>query len=221
MPTILITGANRGIGKRLAELYDDDGWTVIAACRNPDAVSDVPGEKIALDVGDGESIAAAAIALSGRPIDVLWNNAGVYLDKGVPLDGMDWNAWADTFWVNTISPLRLCQALRANVAASDQKVMAFTTSKMGSIALNSGGAYAYRSSKTALNMAVDCLSKDVQGEEIKTVVMHPGWVRTDMGGGGADLDTDASASGMKAVVDGMADAPTGRFMNYDGAELPW
>jgi NAD(P)-dependent dehydrogenase (short-subunit alcohol dehydrogenase family) len=219
MPTILITGANRGIGKRLAELYDADGWGVISACRDPASAS--VGEALALDVANGESIAAAAIALSGRPIDVLWNNAGVYLDKGMPLDAMDWDAWAETMWVNTISPLRLCQALRANVAASDLKVMAFTTSKMGSITLNSGGAYAYRSSKTALNMAVDCLSKDVAGEGIKTVAMHPGWVRTDMGGSAADLDTDTSASGMKAVVDGMSDAPTGRFMNYDGSELPW
>lgn len=220
MPTILITGTSRGIGKRLAELYAAEGWDLIAAIRDPDGY-DGPGEKLALDVSNGDSVAAAANALSGRPIDVLWNNAGVYLDKGVPLSDMDWDVWEESFRVNTIAPLRLCQALMENVAASDRKTMAFTTSKMASIALLSGGAYAYRSSKTALNMAVAVLTKDVASRGIRTVLLHPGWVRTDMGGASADIDTDTSASGMKSVVDGLTDARSGHFLNYDGTEYPW
>ncbi|MDF1748450.1 MAG: SDR family oxidoreductase [Alphaproteobacteria bacterium] len=220
MPTILITGSNRGIGKRLAELYDAEGWTVIAACRDP-AASAAPGEKLALDVGDSDSVAAAAQTLAGREIDVLWNNAGVYLDKNMPLSKMDWDAWAQTFWINSIAPIRLCETLRANVAASKRKTFAFTTSKMGSIALNSGGGYAYRSSKAALNMAISCLTQDVTAQGIKTVMLHPGWVQTDMGGSGADIDTNTSASGMKSVVDGLTEAQSGQFRNYDGKELPW
>ncbi len=220
MPSILITGANRGIGKRLAELYDADGWTVIAASRDP-ANCNAPGEKIALDVTDDTSVAAAAEALSGRPIDVLWNNAGVYLDKNVPLDRLDLDKWEETFRVNTIGPMRLVRALMDNVARSDRKTLAFTTSKMGSISLLSSGAYAYRSSKTALNMAVAVLTKDVAPQGIKTVLLHPGWVRTDMGGGGADIDTDASAAGMKSVVDAHDMAQSGKFLNFDGREFSW
>lgn len=220
MPSILITGANRGIGKRLAELYDADGWTVFAASRDP-ARCDAPGEKIALDVTDDASVAAAAQSLSGRPVDVLWNNAGVYLDKNMTLDQLDLEKWEETFRVNTIGPIRLARALMDNVAKSDLKTLAFTTSRMGSISLLSRGAYAYRSSKTALNMAVAVLTKDVAPLGLKTVLLHPGWVRTDMGGGSADIDTDASASGMKTVVDTLDMSRSGKFLNYDGMEFSW
>ncbi|WP_421880707.1 SDR family oxidoreductase [Pacificispira sp.] len=220
MPTILITGANRGIGKRLAELHDADGWSVIAASRDP-ANCNAPGEKIALDVTDDASVAAAAEALSGRPIDVLWNNAGVYLDKNVPLNDLDLEKWEETFRVNTIGPIRLARALMDNVARSDRKVLAFTTSRMGSIAQLSSGAYAYRSSKTALNMAVSVLTKDVAPQGIKTVLLHPGWVQTDMGGGAADIDADTSAAGMKSIVEELDPSQSGKFLNYDGKEFPW
>ncbi len=130
-------------------------------------------------------------------------------------------AWLETFRINTIAPILLCRALLENVAASTQRKLAFTTSKMGSVALNSGGAYAYRSSKSALNMAVSSLAKELAPRDIRTVVMHPGWVRTDMGGDEADIDTNQSAGGMKAVVDGLGAGQTGQFFNYDGKELPW
>ena len=220
MPTILITGSNRGIGKRLAELYDAEGWTVIAACRNPNS-ADLVGEPLTLDVADEASVAAAAKSLAGRPIDVLWNNAGVYLDKGQMLMDLSAQEWLETFRINTIAPILLCRALLENVAASTQRKLTFTTSKMGSVALNSGGAYAYRSSKSALNMAVSSLAKELAPRDIRTVVMHPGWVRTDMGGTGADIDTNQSAGGMKAVVDGLGAGQTGQFFNYDGKALPW
>lgn len=220
MPTLLLTGANRGIGKRLAELYAEDGWDVIAAVRSPDTY-DGPGDALPLDVTDAESIDAVANTLSGRPIDVLWNNAGVYLDKNVPLSQLNSDAWEETFRVNTIAPIMLARALMNNVLASDERKMAFTSSKMGSIGLVGSGAYAYRSSKTALNMAVALLNQEVGGRGGKTVLLHPGWVRTDMGGPSADIDTDTSAGGMKSVVDGLSDAQSGSFMNYDGKEFPW
>lgn len=220
MPTILITGSNRGIGKRLVELFDADGWDVIAASRDP-ASAGGPGEKLALDVTDSDSIARAAASLKGRAIDVLWNNAGVYLDKGMGYADMDPALWAQTFHANTIAPIEVCKALISNVAASDRKVLAFTTSRMASLALNSGGGYAYRASKAALNMAVSCLTKEVADLGVRTVLLHPGWVQTDMGGASADINTDTSASGMKAVVTGLSAAQSGHFLNYDGTEIPW
>lgn len=220
MPSILITGANRGIGATLAAVYAQDGFEVIAACRDPASYTG-PGEAKMVDVRDGASIAALKADLAGRPIDILWNNAGVYLDKDMPLDRMDWQAWEETFRVNTIAPLRLCDALMENVQASTKKILAFTTSRMGSITRLSSGSYAYRSSKTALNMAVCVLTKDVAPRGIKTVMLHPGWVRTDMGTRAADIDTLTSASGMKAVVDRLTADQSGAFLNFDGARIPW
>ena len=124
MPTILITGANRGIGHRLTELYHKDGWDVIAACRNPSS-ADLVGEPLTLDVADEASVAAAAKSLAGRPIDVLWNNAGVYLDKGQMLMDLSAQEWLETFRINTIAPILLCRALLENVAASTQRKLAF------------------------------------------------------------------------------------------------
>jgi len=115
--------------------------------------------------------------------------------------------------------VHLASLLRNNVAASSHKTMAFTSSNMGSIANNKGGSYLYRSSKSALNMAVDCLSKELAPSGVKTVLFHPGWVITEMGGEDADIDTTTSAIGMKKVVDGLSQS--GTFVNYDGRPLPW
>lgn len=220
MPTILITGASRGIGADLATLYDADGYDVIATCRDPSMYSG-PGTVVALEASDGASIAALKASLGSKPIDILWNNAGVYLDRNMPLEEMDWAAWEETFRINTIAPIRIADALMENVRASEKRIMAFTTSRMGSIARLSSGSYAYRSSKTALNMAVSVLTKDVASVGISTVMLHPGWVRTDMGTSAADIDTQTSAAGMKAVVDGLTPEKSGVFLNYDGSPLPW
>lgn len=225
MPTILITGANRGIGYSLARTYLDDGWTVLAACRNPQMLDLAGAEPLALDVTDDASISHVVRALDGRPIDVLWNNAGVYLDKNKGLGEFAWGDWTRTFEVNTIAPVRLAYALAGNVAASERRVMAFTTSRLGSITLATGGAYAYRSSKAALNMAVKCLSLDLMDQGVSCVLTHPGWVRTDMGGEGGDIDVATSADGMKAVIDRVRPATqadfNGKFFNYDGTGFPW
>ena len=224
MPTILITGANRGIGRALADHYQRDGWRVIAACRTPAAASDLPADAVhALDVTDETSIRALAETLEGVAIDILWNNAGVYLDKGTDLAALDAARWAETFAVNTIAPLRVSTALAGHVAASDRKTIAFTSSRMGSIGDLGGAAnaYAYRSSKAALNMAGALLANDLRPKGVRTVMLHPGWVRTDMGSEAADISTDESAAGMKQVVDGLTDEQSGGFFNYDGKEWPW
>lgn len=220
MPTILITGANRGIGRSLVDAYLADGWSVIAACRDPQTAPEGT-RPLALEVGDEASIDQAVDSLDGEPLDVLWNNAGIYVDKGRGVGENSFADWEHSFRINTAGPVRIASLLRDNVAASTHKTMAFTTSNMGSITNNSGGSYLYRSSKSALNMAVDCLTKELAPAGIKTVLLHPGWVITDMGGGEADIETTTSANGMKAVVDGLDQSRSGAFLNYDGRPLPW
>lgn len=224
MPTVLITGANRGIGLELARAYAADGWDVIGTCRKPDAASELKAvgavEIVALDVTDAASVAALGKTLQGRKIDLLLNNAGVNYRNGT-LAEIDYDLWAKTMDANVFGPMRVCNALTENVLASGRKQMAFISSKMGSIAECTGGAYMYRSSKTALNMAVKCLSLEFAGKGLTAVMFHPGHVRTDMGGASAPVLPTESAAGIKAVLDGVSPSDNGRFFNYDGTELPW
>lgn len=225
MPTLLLTGANRGIGMALAETYIADGWDVIGTCRNIQETNNEAVDWMQLDITKENSIASLKSDLGDKPIDVLWNNAGVFLDKGKNLTTITTDEWLKSFEVNTIAPLKLANALLANVAASDRKAMAFTSSKMASLTRNSGGAYAYRSSKTALNMAVNCFSQEVAEMKVSCVMLHPGWVRTEMGGSSADIDAATSAKGMKCVVDPINPSVqqnyNGLFFNYDGSPIPW
>ena len=200
MPTVLITGANRGIGKALAEAYQARGWSVLTTART--GVEALPGQGFPLEVTDPASVAALVKALDGRPIDLLWNNAGVYLDKGKGLADLD-------------------EALADNVAASEHKKMAFISSQMGSIARSGTGAYAYRMSKAALNMGVSLLAKEWRPRGIACAILHPGWVRTDMGGSGADISTDQSVAGLTAVMDRFTLADSGTFLSYNGDPFPW
>jgi len=219
MPTVLITGANRGIGLEFARQYTSDGWTVIAAVRRPDessAQEQMGVELLPLDAANSASVNALAGRLEGRPIDILISNAGVYPHA------LDANEWAEAFATNCIGPTLLAQALRANVAASSQRKMVAITSRMGSIAENSsGGAIAYRSSKAALNAAWHSLALDLRRDRIAAAVLHPGWVQTDMGGPGASITPQTSVSGLRHVIAGLSPERSGGFFNYDGEELPW
>ncbi|MBY4677311.1 SDR family oxidoreductase [Marinobacterium arenosum] len=225
MPTILITGANRGIGQALAHSYLRDGWRVLATRRGPDSALPDGVEPLPLDVGDGDSIAALKAQLAGEPIDLLWNNAGVYLDKNLSLAQLSDRDWLRTFQINSIAPIRIAEALAENVAASQRKVMAFTTSKMGSLAGNGAGAYAYRASKTALNMAVRCFANDYRAAGISCLLLHPGHVQTDMGGPQGAIDVATSVAGMRTLVDRVTPAVqaqfSGGFFDYDGSPIPW
>jgi NAD(P)-dependent dehydrogenase (short-subunit alcohol dehydrogenase family) len=228
--TILITGANRGIGLELTGQFAEDGWQVIACCRNPAEAAELqalsgthPAIEIhALDVTDYEQMAALANQLADRAIDVLLSNAGIYGSKGVGFGGVDAREWRQVLEVNTIAPLMLVQAFVEQVAASEQKLVAVISSKVGSIADNSsGGSYVYRSSKTAVNQVVKCLSIDLAERGIAAISLHPGWVQTEMGGPNAEISTDESVSGLKDILQSAGAAQNGQFIEFNGDHIPW
>jgi NAD(P)-dependent dehydrogenase (short-subunit alcohol dehydrogenase family) len=221
MPTVLITGASRGIGREFARQYEAGGWRVIATCRDPSKF-DLEGEVYPLDVTDAESVAALHKELQGENIDLLINNAGMYGPRGLEFGNLDYQAWEEVLRTNLLGPIRMAETFAHHLARSEMKKMVFISSKVGSIADNrSGGAYIYRSSKTALNMAVKSLSLDLSDKGVICILLHPGWVKTDMGGASALIDAATSVSGMRAIIDRASAAENGRFFNYDGSELPW
>ena len=227
MPSVLITGANRGLGLEFTRQYASDGWRVFAACRDPAGARDlaaVEGDVSAetLDVNDGPQVAALANKLSGQPIGVLINNAGIYGPKDVTRDTVVYDAWGQVFRTNAMSPLAVSAAFAANVAQGGQKKIITLSSIMGSIAENdSSGDFIYRSSKAAVNAVMKSLARDLKSEGITVAVLHPGWVRTDMGGPDAAIEAPESVTGMRAVIAGLKESDSGRFLNYDGTEIPW
>ena len=232
MHTTLITGANRGIGLEFVRQYAADGWRVLACIRHPekaDALSKLaehyPGlvQIHSLDVADHGQIERLAKTLANESIDLLINNAGIYPDADSKGFGhTNYEDWAQAFRVNTMAPLKMAEAFVVQVARSRLKIIASITSMMGSIDDNtSGGSYLYRSSKAALNMVTRSLSLDIKREGITAVVLHPGWVQTDMGGSNALITTEQSVSGMRKVIGKLSLADSGKFFNYDRRELPW
>ncbi len=226
MPTLLITGANRGIGLALVQSFARDGWKIHACCRNLEKAKDlkaVSGDitRHKLDVTDNLKVESLARELADEPIDVLVNNAGVYNTRE-GFGTTEYEAWADMLAVNTLSPLRVVEHFADLVAASDRKVIANMSSRLGSIsAAEKGGSYPYRTSKCALNMVTKLLSIDLADRGITTIAMHPGWVQTDMGGDAADITVDQSVRGLRALLDRIGQDDNGGFFNYDGTALPW
>ncbi len=229
-PTILITGANRGIGLELTEKFTEAGWQVLASCRNPADAGQLQAlserglaiELHALDVTDYAQMAALSDQLANRPIDILLSNAGIYGSKGAGFGEVDAEEWRQVLEVNTIAPLMLVQAFVEQVAASQQKLVAVISSKVGSIADNSsGGSYVYRSSKTAVNQVVKSLSIDLAGRDISVICLHPGWVQTEMGGPNAEIGTDESVSGLKGILQSAGRAQSGQFIEFNGDSIPW
>jgi len=227
MPTVLVTGANRGLGLELARQYASAGWRVHAACREPAAAEPLRalGGGVAvhrLDVTAPDQVQALATALAGEAIDLLINNAGAAASEHTSLGDMNYAAWEDLIRVNVMGPFRVAEAFAAHVARSERRVMLFLSSRAGSITDNlSGGRYIYRSSKAALNAVVKSLAIDLQAKRVICAAVHPGWVRTDMGGAGAPIEASASVAALRALVDRLEPHHNGRFLNYDGQELRW
>lgn len=224
MTTVLITGANRGIGLELARQYAADGATVIGCCRKPDSASDLKalGAQVEqLDVASTESVKALKDRLGDLPIDILINNAGVGGGDRQSFSDMDYEGWADCLNINTMGPFRMISTFARNVGASDEKKIITISSFMGSIGRKGQGAYVYRSSKAAVNMVATLAGTQLAQYGVISVPMHPGWVRTDMGGSDASLSVKESASGIRSVIAGLTLEKSAHFWNYDGEELPW
>lgn len=229
--TVFITGANRGIGLSLTELYLKQGHQVHATSRSLENSSEL--QTLAshysnlvlheLDVTHYEQVALLADKLPPA-IDLLINNAGYYgPPKGYGFGNTDVEEWRKVFEVNTIAPLKLVEHCYPRLQQGKIKKIACISSKVGgSMTENtSGGGYIYRSSKAALNSVVKSLSNDLTPEGFTVLALHPGWVKTAMGGPNALIDTQTSAQGLANVIELSTPQLSGRFINYDGTELPW
>ena len=225
MRTLLVTGANRGIGLALLRTFAADAWRIHACCRQPDKAKDlkaVAGDIRVhrLDVTDGLRVAGLARELADEPVDILINNAGVYGPR-TGFGETDYDDWSKVLAVNTLAPLRLVERFVEHVGRSGRKLIVNVSSRMGSVSQNAGGAYVYRSSKAALNSVTKGLAADLAERGITVVAVHPGWVQTDMGGAEADISAEESAGGLRRVIDGLTPEDSGRFLNHDGTEIPW
>jgi NAD(P)-dependent dehydrogenase (short-subunit alcohol dehydrogenase family) len=223
-PTVLITGANRGIGLEYARQFAARGYKVIGTARDPaDAkeLAAVADRVEPLDVTDAASVAALAARLNGAAIDILVNNAGVFDRKDVSVDRVDFAMMEQTLAVNTLGPLRVTQALLPNLRAGKRRTIVNMSSQLGSIELSNGRWYAYRASKAALNQVNKTLSAELAPEGFTSVVLHPGWVRTDLGGADATYSTQESVGGLIAVIEKLGPADSGRFYDFEGTRIPW
>jgi NAD(P)-dependent dehydrogenase (short-subunit alcohol dehydrogenase family) len=231
MARILVTGANRGIGLALVETYAARGDHVIATARDPstvEALAAVVGqypdlvEVHALEVTDPTSIAALAARLDDRALDVLINNAGTIGPTRQSSLDMDWNGWLDAFRVNALAPLAVSQALLPALRRGEQpKIMTVSTAMASMAASRASDRVAYRSSKAALNKAMQCLAIDLRDEGIAVAVCHPGWVKTDMGGTNADITPEMSATGITRLVDQMSIGAPFALNLWDGRTMSW
>ena len=228
---ILVTGANRGIGLEMVKVAVKKQWRVMACCRNPheaDKLTEVARISAGLvsvhtlDISDKAQIQALAYELRGETIDILVNNAGVYGSMNHQFGNVDEHDWLNTFRVNTIGPLNMAEAFVENVSRSQNKLIATVSSKMASMSDNgSGGSYIYRSSKAALNAVIKSMSIDLAPRNICCVLLHPGWVKTDMGGPYAEISTRESVNQIFHTLEHCRMEDAGKFFDIDGSVIDW
>jgi NAD(P)-dependent dehydrogenase (short-subunit alcohol dehydrogenase family) len=224
---VLITGANRGLGLEFVKQYAMDNYEVIACTRRLNKKDDLHKLQTSyknisiysLDVQNFPSIDQLAKTIK-LPIDILINNAGVYPNSAI--DDINYDVWLDAFKINTLAAFKMTIAFLPHLKKGNLKKVASLTSKMGSIDDNSGGGeYLYRSSKTALNMVMKSLAIDLKPYDLALITLHPGWVRTEMGGPNGLIDADESVAGMKRQIDKLSVKTSGQFIAYDGKKIPW
>ncbi len=229
--TVFITGCSRGLGLEFVRQYLRAGWRVFASCRDPSSAPALTAlvqahasqaELLELDVTDSDQVSELTRHFGNIALDVLINNAGIDAQLRGRFGATDVSSWLDTLRVNAIAPLKIMEALVDAVARSELKLMVNITSRLGSIDNNlTGGSYVYRSSKAALNAVVKSAAIDLKLRGICVVALHPGWVRTDMGGSEAPLSAAASVTQMRCLIRGLGLDHSGRFLGPEGEALGW
>lgn len=231
MTTVLITGANRGIGLALTRQYAGDGAGVIACCRDPARANSLrelaesPDGRIRimpLDVVDEDAIASLKRALGDQPIDILINNAGISVPSARSADRIDTEIWMTTLRVNALAPMLIAFALRDNLRRSNEKKLVAISSISGSTSTAGGGSYAYRASKAALNNGMRGLSRDWAADGILVGILNPGWVQTDMvDGQTAYISAEECARGLIRRIAELSPVTSGVFQDYRGVVSRW
>lgn len=229
--TVLITGANRGIGLELVKCYlAEKDWHVIATCRAPENAVELKQlvesssnrvTILPLEVTDSASVLRLKHELEDTTIDVLVNNAGIYNDKGQQFGAINYDNWAEAFNVNTLGPIRVTEALFAPLKRAKLPKIITISSQMGALSREANASYAYRSSKAAVNKAMQTLATDMKDENLIVALVHPGWVQTDMGGSEAEITPQESAEGIVRTITGLTKADHGKFLKWNGEIHPW
>ena len=236
MPTVLVTGANRGLGYEHVKQYAQKGWKVIACARNPKKATELENLKDKyddnfiieqLEVIDHPRIEELAEKYSNTSIDILINNAGTTGPLGVPgamdyqkIDSMDYEIWRDILEVNLISPFKVATAFHDHIAQSEKKLLIMMSSDLGSIEQNTfGGLYSYRASKAALNIISKGMSVDWQ--DLTVIALAPGWCKTYLGGEEAEIHPDESVENQQAMFEKIITSNSGMFLDRFGKEVPW
>ena len=228
---ILITGANRGIGLEMVRYSMQQGWRVFACCRNPHNadklfnIAKLSNGQISVHIADMQELStlqALSYELRNDPIDILMNNAGIYGSDKNKFGSVDVESWVQTFKVNSIAPLKMVEAFSEQLQMGSRKLVACMSSKMGSMADNGyGNSYIYRSSKAALNAVVKSLSIDLKALGVISVALHPGWVKTEMGGPDAEISASECVEQLFNHLSLLTLEDSGRFIDIDGSDIPW
>ena len=236
MPTVFVTGANRGLGYEHVKQYAEKGWKVIACARNPEQAKGLKelqkehGENFIieqLEVVDHNRIEELAEKYSDEAIDILINNAGTTGPMGVPgamgyqkIDSMDYQIWRDILEVNLLSPFKIATAFHKHVARSDKKILIMMSSDLGSVEQNNfGGFYSYRASKSALNIISKGMSVD--WNDVTVIALAPGWCKTYLGGDEAEIEPAESVEQQQEMFEGIAAKDSGKFLDRFGKEVAW